>query len=64
MSVLLVDTGSPGFTVGRDLPKLGYNGSLADSADGKCQLILVGCRKASWRRWSSWPTKALNAPSR
>jgi alkylation response protein AidB-like acyl-CoA dehydrogenase len=26
MSVLLVDTDSPGFTVGRDLPKLGYKG--------------------------------------
>ncbi|WP_157245309.1 acyl-CoA dehydrogenase family protein [Nonomuraea typhae] len=26
MSVLLVDAGAPGFTVGRDLPKLGYKG--------------------------------------
>jgi hypothetical protein len=28
------------------------------------QLILVGLTKASWRRWSSCPTKALKAPSR
>ncbi|MFI9559613.1 acyl-CoA dehydrogenase family protein [Nonomuraea endophytica] len=27
MSVLLVDAGTPGFTVGRDLPKLGYKGT-------------------------------------
>ena len=34
MSVLLVDTGSPGFTVGRDLPKLGYKGPET------CELVL------------------------
>ena len=28
------------------------------------RLILAGWMKASWRRWSSWPVKALNAPSR
>lgn len=27
------------------------------------QLILVGLTKASWRRWSSWPVKALKGPS-
>jgi alkylation response protein AidB-like acyl-CoA dehydrogenase len=34
MSVLLVDTDSPGFTVSRDLPKLGYKGPET------CELIL------------------------
>ena len=34
MSVLLVDTNSPGFTVGRDLPKLGYKGPET------CELVL------------------------
>ncbi len=34
MSVLLVDTDSPGFTVGRDLPKLGYKGPET------CELVL------------------------
>ena len=34
MSVLLIDTGSPGFTVGRDLPKLGYKGPET------CELVL------------------------
>ena len=34
MSVLLVDTDSPGFTVGRDLPKLGYTGPET------CELVL------------------------
>jgi len=34
MSVLLVDTGSAGFTVGRDLPKLGYKGPET------CELVL------------------------
>jgi alkylation response protein AidB-like acyl-CoA dehydrogenase len=34
MSVLLVDTGTPGFTVGRDLPKLGYKGPET------CELVL------------------------
>jgi hypothetical protein len=27
------------------------------------QLILAGFRKASWRRWSSWPVNALKGPS-
>jgi alkylation response protein AidB-like acyl-CoA dehydrogenase len=34
MSVLLVDTDLPGFTVGRDLPKLGYKGPET------CELVL------------------------
>ena len=34
MSVLLVDTASPGFSVGRDLPKLGYKGPET------CELVL------------------------
>jgi alkylation response protein AidB-like acyl-CoA dehydrogenase len=34
MSVLLVDTGAPGFAVGRDLPKLGYKGPET------CELVL------------------------
>ena len=34
MSVLLVDTDSPGFSVGRDLPKLGYKGPET------CELVL------------------------
>jgi alkylation response protein AidB-like acyl-CoA dehydrogenase len=34
MSVLLVDTGSAGFSVGRDLPKLGYKGPET------CELVL------------------------
>jgi alkylation response protein AidB-like acyl-CoA dehydrogenase len=34
MSVLLVDTDAPGFTVGRDLPKLGYKGPET------CELVL------------------------
>src|SRR5215472_5442084 len=34
MSVLLVDSGTPGFTVGRDLPKLGYKGPET------CELVL------------------------
>jgi alkylation response protein AidB-like acyl-CoA dehydrogenase len=34
MSVLLVDAASPGFTVGRDLPKLGYKGTET------CEVVL------------------------
>lgn len=34
MSVLLVDTTSPGFTVSRDLPKLGYKGTES------CEIVL------------------------
>ena len=34
MSLLLVDSGTPGFTVGRDLPKLGYKGPET------CELVL------------------------
>jgi hypothetical protein len=32
-------------------------------AAGVRQLILVGRRNASWRRWSSWPVNALKGPS-
>jgi len=39
MSVLLVDTDSPGFTVGRDLPKLGYKGPET------CELVLGYARE-------------------
>jgi alkylation response protein AidB-like acyl-CoA dehydrogenase len=38
LSVLLVDTSTPGFSVGRDLPKLGYKGPET------CELALVGVR--------------------
>jgi alkylation response protein AidB-like acyl-CoA dehydrogenase len=38
LSVLLVDTSAPGFSVGRDLPKLGYKGPET------CELSLVDVR--------------------
>ncbi|WP_432923438.1 acyl-CoA dehydrogenase family protein [Microbispora sp. CA-135349] len=38
MSVLLVDAGSEGFTVSRDLPKLGYKGTET------CEVVLDGVR--------------------
>jgi alkylation response protein AidB-like acyl-CoA dehydrogenase len=38
MSVLLVDTATPGFTVSKDLPKLGYKGPET------CELILENVR--------------------
>ncbi|MBP2705790.1 acyl-CoA dehydrogenase family protein [Microbispora sp. RL4-1S] len=38
MSVLLVDAGSEGFRVGRDLPKLGYRGAET------CEVVLAGVR--------------------
>ena len=38
MSVLLVDTSTPGFTVSRDLPKLGYKGPET------CELVLDNVR--------------------
>lgn len=38
MSVLLVDASSPGFSVGRDLPKLGYKGPET------CEVVLDGVR--------------------
>ena len=38
MSVLLVDTASQGFTVSRDLPKLGYKGPET------CELVLDNVR--------------------
>ncbi|MPZ26855.1 MAG: acyl-CoA dehydrogenase [Micromonosporaceae bacterium] len=38
MSVLLVDQGTPGFTVLRDLPKLGYKGPES------CEVLLDECR--------------------
>ena len=38
MSVLLVEQGTPGFTVLRDLPKLGYKGTES------CELLLEQCR--------------------
>ncbi|HEY7147763.1 MAG TPA: acyl-CoA dehydrogenase family protein [Streptosporangiaceae bacterium] len=38
MSVLLVDAGTPGFEVVRDLPKLGYHGPET------CELVLDGAR--------------------
>lgn len=38
MSVLLVDTTSPGFSVGRDLPKLGYKGTES------CEVVLDDVR--------------------
>ncbi len=38
MSVLLVDAGTPGFTVSRDLPKLGYKGTES------CEVQLDDCR--------------------
>ena len=38
MSVLLVDAGTPGFTVGRDLPKLGYRGPES------CEVVLDDAR--------------------
>lgn len=38
MSVLLVDAGTPGFTIGRDLPKLGYKGTES------CEVVLDSVR--------------------
>ncbi|MBX6383579.1 MAG: acyl-CoA dehydrogenase family protein [Microbispora sp.] len=38
MSVLLVDAGSEGLTIGRDLPKLGYKGTET------CEVVLDGVR--------------------
>lgn len=38
MSVLLVEQGTPGFTVGRDLPKLGYKGPES------CEVVFDGAR--------------------
>jgi alkylation response protein AidB-like acyl-CoA dehydrogenase len=38
MSVLLIDSGTPGFRVLRDLPKLGYKGTES------CEVLLEGCR--------------------
>jgi alkylation response protein AidB-like acyl-CoA dehydrogenase len=38
MSVLLVDADTPGFTVLRDLPKLGYKGTES------CEVLLAECR--------------------
>jgi alkylation response protein AidB-like acyl-CoA dehydrogenase len=38
MSVLLVDADTPGYTVLRDLPKLGYKGTES------CEVLLEGCR--------------------
>ena len=38
MSVLLVEAGSPGFTVSRDLPKLGYKGTES------CEVVLDNAR--------------------
>jgi alkylation response protein AidB-like acyl-CoA dehydrogenase len=38
MSVLLVERGTPGFTVLRDLPKLGYKGTES------CEVLLADCR--------------------
>ncbi len=38
MSVLLVEAGTPGFTVGRDLPKLGYRGTES------CEVLLDDVR--------------------
>src|SRR5690606_8385239 len=40
MSVLLVEQGTPGFQVLRDLPKLGYSGS------GSCEALPTDCRVA------------------
>ena len=54
----------------RSLPRRPHTETAADldgtaaGVAGEYQLILVGCRNASWRTWSSWPTKALNVPSR
>lgn len=38
MSVILVDTDTPGFTVSKDIPKLGYNGTES------CELLLENVR--------------------
>jgi alkylation response protein AidB-like acyl-CoA dehydrogenase len=38
MSVLLIEAGTPGFTVSRDLPKLGYKGTES------CEVVLDGVR--------------------
>jgi alkylation response protein AidB-like acyl-CoA dehydrogenase len=38
MSVLLVEAGTPGFTVARDIPKLGYKGTES------CEVVLDGAR--------------------
>jgi alkylation response protein AidB-like acyl-CoA dehydrogenase len=38
MSVLLVDAGTPGFEVQKDLPKLGYKGTES------CEILLSDCR--------------------
>jgi len=38
MSVLLIDTDTPGFTVSRDLPKLGYKGTES------CEIVLENVR--------------------
>jgi alkylation response protein AidB-like acyl-CoA dehydrogenase len=41
MSVLLVDAGTPGFRVLRDIPKLGYKGTES------CEVVLEDCRVAA-----------------
>lgn len=38
MSLLLVETGTPGFSVGKDIPKLGYKGPES------CEIAFDGCR--------------------
>ena len=38
MSVLLIDSGTPGFTIGKDIPKMGYKGPES------CEVILDGVR--------------------
>jgi alkylation response protein AidB-like acyl-CoA dehydrogenase len=38
MSVLLVEQGTPGFSVERDLPKVGYKGTES------CEVVFSGCR--------------------
>jgi alkylation response protein AidB-like acyl-CoA dehydrogenase len=53
MSVLLVDTDAPGFTVSKDLPKLGYKGPET------CELILDSVRVPADRLLGGVPGKGL-----
>ncbi len=57
MSVLLVEAGTPGFTVLKDIPKLGYKGTES------CELLFENCRVpvANLRRRRRGPRHAAGA---
>jgi alkylation response protein AidB-like acyl-CoA dehydrogenase len=53
MSVLLVDAGTPGFTVLRDIPKLGYKGPES------CEVVFEDCRVPATNLLGGEPGRGL-----